>query len=41
MWGTILTSGNGGKYNMIIGGHKVLVQQNWKNVTGGGCAVTL
>ena len=40
IWGSILTSGNGGKYNMIVGGHKVLVQQNWKNVSGGGCATS-
>ena len=39
-WGTIFTSSNGGKYNMIVGGHKVLVQMNWKNVSGGGCATS-
>jgi hypothetical protein len=40
-WGTLFTATNGGKYNMTIGGHQVLVQQNWKNVSGGGCGVSL
>jgi hypothetical protein len=43
-WGTTQTSANGGKYNMIVGSptaHKVLIQQNWKNVSGGGCALHL
>jgi len=43
IWGSISTSANGGRYNMIVGSpiaHKVLVQQNWKNVTGGGCATS-
>jgi hypothetical protein len=39
-WGTIYTT-NGGWWNMNVGGHYVLVQQNWKNVAGGGCALHL
>ena len=40
-WGTIQTASNGGKFNMVIGGTQFLVQQNWKNVSGGGCALHL
>jgi len=40
-WGTTYTTAAGGKANMNIGGKDFLVQQNWKNVSGGGCALHL
>jgi len=40
-WGTVLTAGNGGKYNITIGGVNFLVQQNWKNAGSGGCGLHL
>jgi len=35
-WGTTFASG-GGVANMTVGSRNFLVQQNWKNVSGGGC----
>lgn len=35
-WGTY-----NGVWNVTLGGKNFLVQQNWKNVTGGGCAMHL
>jgi hypothetical protein len=39
-WGTVQTSGNGGKYNMTFAdGKQYLVQQNWVASGSGGCAL--
>jgi len=40
-WGTVQTAGNGGKYNITVGGKNYLVQQNWKNTGSGGCGLSL
>jgi hypothetical protein len=40
-WGTTYTTAANGKANMNLGGKDFLVQQNWKNVSGGGCALHL
>ena len=40
-WGTVQTAGNGGKYNITVGGLNFLVQQNWKNTGSGGCGLHL
>jgi len=39
-WGTLQTASNGGVYNMLLGGTPFLIQRNWKNVAGGGCALS-
>jgi hypothetical protein len=38
---TTYTSANGGLANVNFGGHDYLVQSNWKNRDGGGCALHL
>jgi hypothetical protein len=30
---------NGSQYNVVLAGHEFLIQQNWLNVNGGGCAL--
>jgi len=39
-WGTLQTAGNGGRYNMVLGGTPFLIQRNWKNSGSGGCALS-
>ena len=36
-FGTTQTAANGTQWNILVGGKQYLVQQNWKNVAGGGC----
>jgi hypothetical protein len=38
-FGTTFTTSNGSKANMTLGGLNYLIQQNWVNVSGGGCAL--
>ncbi len=36
-FGTTQTAANGTRWNILAGGKQFYVQQNWKNVAGGGC----
>ena len=38
-FGTTQTAQNGSQYNVVFGGTKFLIQQNWVNASGGYCAV--
>lgn len=38
-FGTLLTAPNGSRYNMVLGGLRYLIQQNWVNASGGYCAL--
>jgi len=38
-YGTLSTASNGAKYNVVVGGKKYLIQQNWLNVGSGSCAL--
>jgi len=38
-FGTTYTTSNGSKANMSLGGLNYLIQQNWVNANGGGCAL--
>lgn len=38
-FGTTYTTGSGGTANVDLGGKNFLIQQNWVNVGGGGCAM--
>ncbi len=37
-WGPTQTAANGSKYNQTLAGHEWLIQTNWENMSGGGCA---
>jgi hypothetical protein len=39
-FGTESTASNGAKYNVVLGGHQYLIQQNWVNAGGGKCAMS-
>ncbi len=39
-WGPLSTASNGSKYNQTLGGYHWLIQMNWENASGGGCAQT-
>jgi hypothetical protein len=39
-FGTTSTAANGSLYNQTLGTHQWLIQQNWLNKNGGGCAQT-
>jgi sugar lactone lactonase YvrE len=39
-FGTTHTESNGSAYNMTLGARDYLVQQNWVNASGGGCALS-
>lgn len=38
-FGRVRKAANGGLYNMILGGFKFLIQENWVNAKGGYCAL--
>ena len=38
-FGTTHVASNGGTYNVTLGGNNYLIQQNWVNANGGGCAM--
>lgn len=38
-FGTTSSAGNGSQYNVVFGGTKFLIQQNWVNASGGYCAL--
>jgi len=38
-FGTTHVAGNGGTYNVTLGGKNYLIQQNWVNANGGGCSM--
>jgi len=38
-FGTTQTAQNGSQYNVVFGGTKFLIQQNWVNASGGYCAL--
>jgi hypothetical protein len=41
-WGTTqVDATTGGTYNVVVGGKRFLVQQNWKNTGSGGCGLSL
>ena len=40
-FGTVSTASNGSFYNVILGGGKYLIQQNWVNQSGGYCAMSI
>src|SRR5215813_10888712 len=40
-FGPLSTAGNGSKYNQTFGSTNWLIQMNWENSRGGGCAQTL
>jgi len=40
-FGSLHTASNGSKYNMTLADHHWLIQMNWLNARGGGCASTL
>jgi hypothetical protein len=39
-FGTEKTASNGAKYNVTLGGHNYLIQENWVNASGGYCAMS-
>lgn len=39
-FGTTSTASNGSKYNMTVGTRNYLIQRNWVNAGGGGCALS-
>jgi hypothetical protein len=40
-FGTTMTASNGSKYNVTLGGSNYLIQQNWANIGGGYCGLSL
>ena len=38
-FGATSAASNGSRYNVTLGGHQYLIQQNWVDAASGGCAM--